>query len=54
MADGTALASIVDATFTVAAQPDDANPLYDHRAEAACIAAAINNDDGNTGARQTH
>ena len=53
MADGTALASIVDATFTVAAQPDDANPLYDHRAEAACIAAVMLDDDGSRGAWQT-
>jgi replicative DNA helicase len=53
MADGTALASIVDATFTVAPQPDDANPLYDHRAEAACIAAVMLDDDGSRGAWQT-
>jgi len=41
MADGAALSTIVDATFTVTARVEEDHTLYDHPAEAACIAAVM-------------
>jgi len=52
MADGAAMSTITDVAFVEAPRPDDATPLYDHRAEAACIAAVML-DDGARGAWPT-
>jgi replicative DNA helicase len=53
MADGAAMSTITDVAFVEAPQPDDANPLYDHRAEAACIAAVMLDEGGARGVWRT-
>ena len=53
MADGAAMSTITDVAFVEAPQPADASPLYDHAAEAACIAAVMLDEGGARGVWRT-
>lgn len=53
MADGAALSRIIDATFVEAQRADEATPLHDHPAEAACIAAVMLDEGGERGVWRT-
>jgi len=53
MADGAAMSTITDVAFVEAPRPADASPLYDHAAEAACIAAVMLDEGGARGVWRT-